>query len=315
MRLTNKAIDTRLTDRVPRTHLMLRLGIERQRETQVFGQGRNYFHIENWDAMRFALKWGLRITLLAGRGRRNTANFEVRENRLRLPALPASFDGLTILQLSDLHLDIDPAFPAALSEAVHDLEYDLCVLTGDFRFLTQGPWRPAVESLRRVNTFLSDPVYAVLGNHDSIEMVPEIEDLGIRVLLNECTRIERCGDHLYLAGIDDPHYYCTDNIERACEDIPVPATSLLLAHSPEIYRQAAHAGFDAMLCGHTHGGQIRLPGGIPILCNARCPRRYCAGNWRYAQMQGYTSLGTGSSVAPARFNCRPEITLHRLQRG
>jgi predicted MPP superfamily phosphohydrolase len=312
---TAKSIDARLAQRVHPTHLRLRLGIERHREAHTFGQGRNFFHIENSPVLGLAVEWGLRLTLLAGRARRNTVAFQVTENTLRLPALPPAFEGLTILQLSDLHLDIDTAFPAVLSEAVHDLEYDLCVLTGDFRYRTFGPWKPAMDALRRVRTYLSGPIYAVLGNHDSIEMVPDLEDLGIRVLLNECVPIERPEGRIHLAGIDDPHYYCTDNIERACHDVPADEVSLLLAHSPEIYRQAAHAGFDAMLCGHTHGGQIRLPGGIALMCNADCPRRFCAGRWRYADLQGYTSLGTGSSVAQARFNCPPEITLHRLVPG
>jgi len=67
-----------------------------------------------------------------------------------------------------------------------------------------------------------------------------------------------------------------------------------------------------MLCGHTHGGQIRLPGGIPLMTNADCPRRFCAGPWRHCHLQGYTSLGTGSSIIAARFNCPPEMTIHHL---
>jgi len=305
----------RLTTRVSETHLRLRLGIERHREHRIFGQGRSFFHIENSNLLRSVVEWSLRLTLFAGRARRNTLAFQITENRLRLPTLPDGLEGLTILQLSDLHLDVDDTFAGALSEAVHDLTYDLCVLTGDFRYQTYGPWQPATDALRRLRTHLSTPVYAVLGNHDSIEMVPDMEEMGIQVLLNEAVQIERGGAQMHLAGIDDPHYFCTDNIEQACRDIPVSAVSLLLAHSPEIYRHAAHAGFDMLLCGHTHGGQIRLPGGFPLIVNARCPRRYCSGAWRYAEMQGYTSLGTGSSVAQARFNCPPEITLHRLERG
>ena len=90
---------------------------------------------------------------------------------------------------------------------------------------------------------------------------------------------------------------------------------MLLSHTPELYRQAAHAGFDLMLCGHTHGGQICLPGGVPVLTNADCPRRYCAGRWRHHRMHGYTSRGTGVSMVDVRLNCPPEVTLHRLRRG
>jgi hypothetical protein len=70
-----------------------------------------------------------------------------------------------------------------------------------------------------------------------------------------------------------------------------------------------------MLCGHTHGGQICLPGGYPLTWDARCPRRLAAGAWSYGGMAGYTSVGAGSSVVNARLNCLPEITIHRLCRG
>jgi predicted MPP superfamily phosphohydrolase len=91
--------------------------------------------------------------------------------------------------------------------------------------------------------------------------------------------------------------------------------SILLAHSPEIYRRAAYVGFDVMLCGHTHGGQIRLPGTPALTYNSAAPRYTGEGDWTFDLMQGYTSAGTGSSIFPARFNCPPEITLHRLTRG
>jgi predicted MPP superfamily phosphohydrolase len=89
--------------------------------------------------------------------------------------------------------------------------------------------------------------------------------------------------------------------------------SILLSHTPEIYRQAAHAQFSVMLCGHTHGGQICLPGGYPLTLDAKCPRYLGAGPWRYHNMVGYTSRGSGTSIVKARFNCLPEITLHRLR--
>jgi predicted MPP superfamily phosphohydrolase len=206
-------------------------------------------------------------------------------------------------------------FPSALSECVRDLRYDLCVLTGDFRYRTFGPWNSAIAGLEQVRAHLREPVYGILGNHDSIRMAPAIEGMGIRLLLNESAAITKERDTIWLVGVDDPHFFRADNMERACRNVPADAVSILLAHSPEIYRQAAHAGFDLMLCGHTHGGQIRLPGGIPILFNANCPRAYCARNWRYRNMQGYTSVGAGSSIVDVRLNCPPEVTLHALRRA
>jgi predicted MPP superfamily phosphohydrolase len=139
--------------------------------------------------------------------------------------------------------------------------------------------------------------------------------MGIRMLLNECEPIMRGDQTIYLAGIDDAHYFRVDNIEKAASSIPHKAFSILLSHTPEIYRQATHAGFSLLLGGHTHGGQICLPGSIPITLESVLPRRFGAGAWKYHDMAGYTSTGVGSSVVTVRINCLPEITLHRLLLG
>lgn len=307
------AEDEQLEARVSRFHLRQRLGIESEKEARIFGQGFNFFHLENWYSAHAVIRGVLRLAGLLGRGRRNALRIEVRRNDLELPGLPPCFDGYVLLQLSDLHLDMNADMPGALMSALQGLDYDVAVITGDVRAKTVGPFEPAVDALRRVRVHLQDPVYAVLGNHDSLRMVPGIEALGIRLLLNESVALRRGAEALYLAGVDDPHYFGTHNLEKAAEGIPANAPSVLLAHSPEIYKHAAHAGFSAMLCGHTHGGQICLPGGLPLLYNARCPRRYCRGPWRHGAMSGYTSVGSGVSMVDVRLNCRPEITLHRLR--
>src|SRR5437762_8062081 len=110
------------------------------------------------------------------------------------------------------------------------------------------------------------------------------------MLLNECVSIELGGATIYLAGIDDAHFYRVDNIEKAASGIPHDGFAVLLSHTPEIYRQAAHAGFDLLLSGHTHGGQICLPGSIPLTLGSVLPRRLGAGAWRYRDMIGYTSI-------------------------
>jgi len=214
--------------------------------------------------------------------------------------------------LSDLHADMSERALGRAAELVQGLEYDLCVLTGDFRGRTYGDCGPALRLVAELVGSLRGAVYGVLGNHDSITMVPDLEALGVAVLLNESVAIRRGEDAIYLAGVDDAHFYRADNIEKAATEIPARSVSILLSHTPEIYRQAAHAGFDLMLSGHTHGGQICLPGGVPILLEADLPRALAAGAWRHGKMAGYTSVGAGSSVVPVRFNNRPEITLHRL---
>ena len=132
------------------------------------------------------------------------------------------------------------------------------------------------------------------------------------MLLNESEVIERAGERLYLGGIDDAHFYGMDNIEKAASEIPHEAFSILISHTPEVYRQAADADFNLLLSGHTHGGQVCLPGGIPITLDSVLPRSMGSGAWKYHDMLGYTSVGAGSSVVPVRFNCPPEITLHHL---
>jgi predicted MPP superfamily phosphohydrolase len=193
--------------------------------------------------------------------------------------------------------------------------YDICVLTGDYRGNTFGPFEATLDGLARVRSHLKDPVYGVLGNHDTIRMVPGMEEMGIRMLLNESDAIVRGDQRIHLVGIDDAHYYRVDNIEKAASHIPHDEFSILLSHTPEIYRQAAHADFNLMLSGHTHGGQICLPGSIPITLDSVLPRRMGSGAWRYHDMAGYTSVGAGSCIVAVRLNCPPEITLHRLQRG
>ncbi len=303
----------KLTRRLNRVHLKQRLGIEAEHATHVFGRGRTFFHIENWYSIHALMRLVLRGLGIYKRGVRNSEAIEIRRNSVKLSNLPSAFTGFTVLHLTDLHLDMNDYYPAILSRRLKQVKYDLCVMTGDFRGQTFGEYETALLGLEQVRAAIDGPIYAVLGNHDSIEMVPAMEDMGIVVLMNESAVIDRNGDCIYLAGIDDPHYYQLDNLEKAAQDIPADTTAILLSHSPEIYRRAAHADFDLMLSGHTHGGQICLPGGIALMTNADCPRRFAAGPWRYHRMQGYTSVGSGSCVVEVRYNCPPEITLHRLE--
>ncbi len=302
-----------LEHRLGRVHARQRLGIERDHE-DVFGHGLNFFHPENWYSTHSIFRFALKLTGLYWRGNKNTERIQVRHNVIDLPDLPALFDGYTILHLTDLHGDMNPRPIQRLIDILPDVTYDICVMTGDFRGQTFGPFDVALDTLASVRKHLHMPVYAVLGNHDTIRMVPEIEAMGIRMLLNESVALVRRDQRIHLAGIDDAHYYRADNIQKAASSIPRDEVSILLSHTPEVYRQAAHAGFQVMLSGHTHGGQICLPGSIPITLDSVLPRRMGAGPWRYGDMTGYTSVGVGSSIAPVRFNCLPEITLHHLRR-
>lgn len=306
---------SRLERRLGRVHARQRIGIEEDHEAQAFGYGLNFFHIENWVLAPFAIRNGLRLLGLYERACRNAGRVELRRNTIASPRVPEAFEGFTILHLSDLHADMSAPAMDSLIELLGALEYDICVLTGDYRGKTFGPFEPSLEGVSRVRAHLRAPVYGVLGNHDTILMLPELEDMKIRMLLNEAEPIARGGQRIHLAGIDDAHFFRVDNIEKAAGDIPPDEFAIMLSHTPEIYRQAAHAGFDVLLAGHTHGGQICLPGSIPLTLDSALPRAYGAGRWIYKEMAGYTSVGVGSSVVAVRLNCPPEITLHRLSRG
>jgi predicted MPP superfamily phosphohydrolase len=311
----DREILLKLEQRLGRLHARQRLGIETDHEAQIFGQSLNFFSIENFYSVHSIIRNVLKLTGLYWRGLRNAANILVRHSDLRFAALPPAFDGFTILHISDMHVDMNADAMRRLTALVGDLNYDLCVLTGDYRGKTFGPFQATLDGMQCLRAQLKAPVYGVLGNHDTVQMIPGLEAADIKMLLNECAVIVRGDQRIYLAGIDDAHYFRVDNIEKAGSEIPDGEFSILLSHTPEIYRQAAHADFNLMLSGHTHGGQICLPGSIPVTLDSVLPRRFGAGAWRYHNMIGYTSVGAGSSIVPVRFNCPPEITLHHLRQG
>lgn len=310
--MTTQDVYELLEKRLGRRHARLRFGVENEHEAQVFDQGIDYFHIGNLRLSPLMIRTCLKLTGLYGRGCRNAAQIEVRHNHIRLPKIPKAFDGFVILHLSDLHVDMNQGAMEHLRGILQEIKYDLCVFTGDYRGKSFGPYEEALLGMARVCAELRKPLYGVLGDHDTIRMTPGLEEIGIRMLLNESITIERDNQHIYLAGIDDAHFYGADNIEKAASEIPRDEFSILLSHTPEIYRQAAYADFDLLLSGHTHGGQICLPSRIPLTLDSVLPRHMGSGAWKYNDMIGYTSVGAGSSIVPARFNCPPEITLHHL---
>jgi uncharacterized protein len=313
MRLEPKILH-QLDRRLGTTHAMERLRLESQHERRMSRGGLASWRVRNLHSSPTLIRGVLKSVGLYRRARANAARVQVEENFLRFAHLPGAFDGFTILHLSDLHVDMSEDAMRQLAELLPGLRCDLCVLTGDFRGKTYGPFDASLDGLARLRPRLPKPAFAVLGNHDSLLMVPGLEAVGIRVLLNECEPIVRGNHAIHLAGIDDAHLYRLHDIGKAAAGIPETAFSILLSHTPEVYREAASAGFDLLLSGHTHGGQICLPGAIPITLDSVLPRRMGSGAWAYGGMTGYTSVGVGSCVEPVRLNCPPVITLHHLRR-
>ncbi|MCA9399216.1 MAG: metallophosphoesterase [Candidatus Omnitrophica bacterium] len=307
-----------LEKRFEHDHLEQRLHREEHHQTLQFRGGFKVYW-ENSDLMAACLRILLKCTGTLKRGFKNALDHEVVENTISLTHLPQEFHNYTILQISDLHIDGMFDHGKKLIRTVKDLHYDLCVFTGDFRFLTYGQERETIIYTKKLVDSLSNRknIVGILGNHDSIEMIPALESIGIKMLVNESTVISRGGAQIAVAGVDDSHFYETADIRKAFKQVKGNSVKILLAHSQEIIEEASNLDFDLYLCGHTHGGQICLPGGIPIIKNTPLKYRgpFIAGPWEYGHMKGYTSRGSGASALPVRFNCRPEVTLHKLVMG
>jgi uncharacterized protein len=262
------------------------------------------------------LRSALQIIGLYDRGIRNALDPVIRHLLFEFENLPESFHGFRILHLADPHVDGMDGLAEIVAERVAALSADLCVMTGDYRFKMEGPCDGVYS---RMATILSgvrahQGVLAILGNHDESNIAVELESLGVRMLINEAVEITRGGDSLWMIGVDDPHHYGCDDLDRALESVPPDAFKVVLAHSPEMFAEAAAAEIHLYLCGHTHAGQICLPGiGAPLM-NADCPRAYTHGRWQHGGMLGYTSAGVGCSLLPVRYNCPPEIALIELAR-
>lgn len=299
----------RLGDAVVRA----RLNAERGEGRPVAGRSSAFSYFEEWFLGPALLRGALRLCGLYARGRANALRISSVQNELRSPRLPQPLHGLRVLQLSDIHIDVSAEFERALHRSV-DLAgaYDLCVITGDLRFSTHGDARPALAAMRRLRPALRARTLLVLGNHDSLRWVPVLESFGYEVLVNESAFVQRQGSRLWVMGVDDAGYFGACDLQAAGKLVPNDACRLVLSHSPEIVRDAQMDDCDFVLCGHSHGGQINLPGGWPVVTNSRCARRFCKGPWRKGRTSGYTSAGAGTSMLDVRFNCPAEITLHTL---
>ena len=306
-----------LFDRMGRASAERRMRLQVDHSASLFGAGRGHLHFENIHSIRVVLEGLLKFSGLAGVARRNCADYRVERVETWFANLPEVFDGYRIVQLSDLHADALIDGGTGIVSMLKGLEYDLAVITGDYRFETNddyGPCLLVMEPIVKQLLAAADGCYGILGNHDFLELAPTLERVGLRMLLNERVSIVRGDNAITLAGVDDPHFYGAHDLTHTLGTESADGFTILLAHSPEIITEAEQRGVDLYLCGHTHGGQICLPGGFPVIANASCGYRYLSGSWRHLEMAGHTSRGTGFSTAAARFFCPPEITLHTLKR-
>jgi predicted MPP superfamily phosphohydrolase len=238
--------------------------------------------------------------------------------------LPAEFAGLRIIQLSDFHCSrhVTPAYlheSVSLAQAQHG---DLVVLTGDFIHKGYHFVRHVAAVLGR----LSAPhgVYAVLGNHDfSVRnalgmrryrnlhraVTEALSGQGIRVLHNESVVLRRADARLYLSGVDDLWSRVCD-VKRALAGLGATVPCVMLAHNPRTIERLDGQRCDLMLSGHTHGGQVNLPG-LGRVTLGRNGRRFAAGMYRYKNTFLYVNKGVGFGFR-VRYGVRPEVAVLTL---
>lgn len=244
----------------------------------------------------------------------------LRVTRLTLPVpdLPPAFDGYRIAHLSDLHLGVPVTqrfLPAVVARANRE-QADLIAITGDFGTGQRDGLAAGEPVLARLDA--PDGVWAVLGNHDYYVGPDAVEALlgraGIRLLRNAHGMIRRGGARLVIAGIDDAIYGFPD-LGATLAGVPEGQPVILLAHEPDYARfAAADTRVVLQLSGHTHGGQIRLPGRGPLML-PQLGHMFPAGAFLVERLALYVTSGTGTGRFAMRFNCRPEIAVITLVRG
>jgi predicted MPP superfamily phosphohydrolase len=249
-------------------------------------------------------------------------NFTTREVTVKLKRLPEAFEGFRIAQISDIHFGpyMSQAGVERAMRLAQPFKPDLLALTGDF---VSHPWNhsdgkigahfvePCADALARWKDVQQ---VGVLGNHDhwnNAGIVEEgLKERGITVLRNGAIPIERGSSRIWLAGTDDAWVHKADLV-KTMKGIPPDEATILLAHEPDFADRAAKYPIDLQLSGHSHGGQVRMPG-VGALILPGLGRKYPMGLNRVGDLQVYTNIGLGVVNPPVRFLCPPEVTLMTL---
>ncbi|MHC4123186.1 MAG: metallophosphoesterase [Planctomycetota bacterium] len=248
---------------------------------------------------------------------RNAMDVRLNETSFAFSNLPAGFDNTRILLITDFHIDGTDGLAEIIITALGGIDYDFCILGGDYSFGYNDDRGSVCERMRAIAGELArkSRVFGILGNHDKYRIGQFLNECGVEMLANESVCLEKGSDKIYLAGLDDCHYYGADDIEIAEKDIPDDVFKIMVCHSPERYKEAADAGYSLYLAGHTHGGQVCLPHGVTVVTSTTAPRRLIKGRWEHDGMMGYTSRGVGASMVAVRYFCPPEITVVTLRCG
>lgn len=260
--------------------------------------------------------WILKLSNYYHKGYGNAKTIEVTEVVLEYPNLPKAFDGFKILHLSDLHIDSIPGFASLIIKKIKKLDFDICFLTGDYRKDNSGSILNILKPFRILSQYIQSQhgTFAVLGNHDTFLMAQYEKQSGIELLINESVEIIKEGEKILVTGTDDPFSYYTEQALLSLETRCYPF-KIALVHTSELAKAASANNYDLYLCGHTHGGQICLKKGVPLISHQFEGKQFNNGKWNIGNMKGYTSRGVGVSGIPLRFNCPAEIVLITLKRS
>ena len=241
------------------------------------------------------------------------------------PRLPAGFDGCVVVQLSDLHGALFGENNQDLVDAVRAENPDYIFLTGDLLDRYRRTPQSYAVDLGRAMAAIA-PTYFVTGNHEwALPDVPglkaQLEEAGVTVLSNEFTTLERNGDAIVLAGIDDPNGYADQKTpEELAAEVEAAGDSpywLLLAHRNTLFADRySRLGANLTICGHGHGGLIRLPFTDGLVSTDRTffPT-YTAGFYAANGARVFVSRGLGNSGRTFRLFNRPQVVVLTLEKG
>lgn len=246
---------------------------------------------------------------------------EVSHVEIPLISLPDAFDGFRIVQISDIHIGgwMDRSRLEHVVELVLEQKPDLVVATGDY--VIGHSWSfeldQAANDFVEIMTPLTQAykVIGVMGNHDHWTDAARSRDMlaraGVMELKNDFHVLEKNGDVLYVAGVDDI-YVGADRLDELLLKLPTGVPTILLAHEPDFADETSITGkFLLQLSGHSHGGQVVVPFVGPIVL-PRWAKKYPTGLYNLGGMWLYTNRGVGMTDPFVRFNCRPEITVFTL---
>lgn len=247
--------------------------------------------------------------------------FEIRRLNLESKRLPDVFHQLRILHISDIHFGFHMD-AERLQKFVHTMNQehaDVVCFTGDFIDDGFVDVSSAIPVLKQLNASIGK--FAVLGNHDyrhttPVKSIAALKQAGFVVLNNAHAELQRDGQRIAIVGLED-WFGGSPNLKTALRGLPDDQYKILLAHEPDLADESLLYPIDLQLSGHSHGGQIRIPGVHSVPWNPEMGIKYPSGLYTFphTDFKLYTNRGLGMTFMPLRFLCRPEITVITLQKS